>query len=223
MEIVTPSTLVFVKAPIPGKVKTRLIPQLGVDGATALYRALVQDTLTIAARCGPFAIAYDPDPALPNCDWIWDGKPPAYHWFAQQGATLGERLVHAIGQVYQRTRQPVIVIGSDLPTLSTAHLEDAQRFLHAYAVVIGPATDGGYYLIALQTPLPWLFSDIAWSTPEVYEQTRARLAERDIVPALLPPEADIDCPEDLTHWLLANPSTFPRTLAVAKKFIQNPT
>ena len=102
--------------------------------------------------------------------------------------------------VRSRVEPPALVIGSDLPSLTPELLCEAAQALASSEVVIGPARDGGYWLIGLRRATPWLFNDMAWSTPAVLPETLARLEARGMVPCLLPELADMDEPADLNDW-----------------------
>jgi glycosyltransferase A (GT-A) superfamily protein (DUF2064 family) len=95
---------------------------------------------------------------------------------------------------------PVILIGADIPDLSATCLQAAAAALRDAPAVIGPAEDGGYYLLGLRPPMPFLFEAMPWGTDQVFTITAERLAGRGVAPALLPTLADLDRPEDLARW-----------------------
>jgi uncharacterized protein len=99
-----------------------------------------------------------------------------------------------------RVAVPAILLGADVPGLTASHLISAAKVLETGDVVIGPATDGGYYLLGCKAPFPFLFNDMPWGTSSVLELTKNRLAEYGITPTLLDPLADCDRPEDLGLW-----------------------
>jgi rSAM/selenodomain-associated transferase 1 len=189
--------LIFIKAPVPGHVKTRLIPALGAEGACAFYRAMAMDTLQ-AARQVPdmnVVVAYQAHDPFPDVSWLTS----RIDWFAQEGQDLGERLIHAIQKCSMNSAGPVLVIGSDLPALTPAILRQALKSLEKNKVVLGPSADGGYYLMGVTRPMPTLFKGIRWSSPQVLDQTRKILTRKQIPWATLSEERDIDTPEDLAH------------------------
>ncbi len=112
---------------------------------------------------------------------------------------LGDRLARVFEQLYGEGR-PVLAVGSDCPGLTTARIQVAAAALRRTDVVLGPALDGGYYLVGLRKPYPELFQDIPWSTPAVLERTRSRAAETGLTVQLLEPARDLDTPEDLYEW-----------------------
>ncbi len=187
--MISPRLSIFARLPEPGKVKTRLIPALGAEAATAVYEALLLHTLEVARSSTlDFEVR------------VTGGDPDAFRerfgsdlCVAPQGnGDLGARMT-AVGP-------PSLIIGSDCPGLGVSILQSAAKALESHRIVLGPATDGGYYLIGLRDRMPWLFENMAWSTAEVFAETRRRSAERGIDPAILPELADIDTPEDLAQW-----------------------
>lgn len=137
------AVVVFVRAPEPGRCKTRLCPPLAPGQAAALYRAFCCDVLANAQRTRlPVWIAYDASDDFPAPDWV----SPRLPFFHQEGADLGERLIHAFETLSLRGCRRVVAIGSDSPTLPRERLTAAFELLADYAAVFGPAEDGGYYL-----------------------------------------------------------------------------
>ena len=159
--------IVFAKAPVPGHAKTRLIARLGAWGAARLQARLTAAALRTAhgARCGPVELHVTARHALFKGD---------VH--LQRGANLGERMQRAFSSALQRHR-PVILMGSDCPTLRPADLRRAARWLRGGCdAVLAPAEDGGYALIGMNRMLPRIFERIPWGEPGVYAATTARLA-----------------------------------------------
>lgn len=184
-----PRLVIFARYPRPGEAKTRLIPALGEEGAARLYTRLLDSTLASARASGLKAEIRITGGSREEFEALC-GSDLA---FVPQGAGgLGERLA--------RVAAPAIVIGSDAPALDAALLRGARDLLVNHEVVIGPATDGGYYLIGFARPIPFAFDGIAWSTPAVLSETLDRLGEQGIEPAFLPVLSDIDRPEDLADW-----------------------
>jgi len=184
---------VFAKVPQAGAVKTRLIPAIGAVAAADLQRRLIDVTLAKAQALG------DVDVNL----WL-AGDTTCYlparglTWASQQGADLGARMAHAFVVTLARARACVL-IGTDCPALTTTHLQQAFDELDRNDVVIIPAEDGGYVLIALKTPQPKLFEDIQWGGPTVMQATRARIEAAHLRAAYLAPLPDLDTPEDLAR------------------------
>ena len=176
--------LVFSRAPVPGRVKTRLVPRLGEWRAARLHARLTRHALRIAsaARCGPVEL---------------------HDSAKQRGADLGERMHRALAGALRRHRG-AIVIGSDCPALRPCDLARAARWLAGGCdVVLAPAEDGGYVLIGARRISPRLFSGIAWGGPEVYEATVRKLDALGYRWRALRRLWDVDRPEDLARlrWL----------------------
>lgn len=201
--------LVMTKPAIPGRVKTRLAAQLGAKDAARLHAAFLDD-LTERLSTGPWRLltyfALEP------------GEPTPAGGLRQRGADLGARLHSAFAE---QSRWPLAaMVGSDHPELAASSVAAAFAALEAGAdVVLGPARDGGYYLIALRPAQlrRGLFEGVAWSTERVLEQTLARCAELELEVAQLAPGEDVDTPADLDRLagrLAARPGSCPRTEAL---------
>ena len=184
-----PRLAIFLRYPTPGETKTRLIPALGPEGAARLSRKLAEPTLA-AARASGLDFELRVTGADPARFREWLGNDLAI--MEQGGGDLGARLA--------RVPAPAILIGSDAPGVTGPLLARAAECLGKSSIVIGPANDGGYYLIGFTRPAEFLFTRIEWSTPRVLPETLRRLDERGITPALLPELTDIDLPEDLALW-----------------------
>jgi rSAM/selenodomain-associated transferase 2/rSAM/selenodomain-associated transferase 1 len=197
-----PTLLVFAKAPVPGRVKTRLARTIGDEAATTVYRALAERTLAtaVAARragaVGAVELWLDPrsDPAA-IAPWR-DRFDVAVA--TQAGDDLGARMRHALHLSLARGRT-VLLIGTDVPGYDVAYLARAAAALARHDAVVGPAEDGGYALIGLACDVD-AFSGVPWSTPEVMATTRARLAACGASHAELPPLWDVDTHDDLLRW-----------------------
>lgn len=186
---VRPRLVLFARYPTPGRAKTRLIPALGAAGAAALHRRLTERTLAVMRATGlPVEVRITGAPAAAFRRWLGDVSV-----VPQGGGHLGARMRRA-------AEAPAILVGADVPDLTEAHLLAAAEALSRSAVVIGPAEDGGYYLIGVREPIPWLFAPMAWGTDVVQAETMARLARRGVEPVLLDPLSDLDTPEDLKRW-----------------------
>jgi rSAM/selenodomain-associated transferase 1 len=184
---------VFGRVPQPGTVKTRLIPALGAQGAADLQRHLIESTLAKAHALGDVEV----------CLWLTGdtqgyAPPPAQACALQQGDDLGARMAHAFVVTLARARA-CILIGTDCPALTTNHLQQTFDELDRNDVVIIPAEDGGYVLIALKTAHPELFEGIQWGGPTVMETTRARITAARLRAAYLSPLPDLDTPADLAR------------------------
>lgn len=188
---------VFAKTPVTGQCKTRLIPALGIDGATALHKAMVQHTLNTAtnAGLGPVELWCTPSQQHRFFSDCLKQYPLTLH--QQCGHDLGTRMAYAMKYALQKYQQ-VILIGTDCPTLDENNLRQAQRQLvSGYDAVIGPAQDGGYVLIALRRTDAKIFQSINWGTDTVLQQTRQRLIQLHFHWHELKSHRDIDTPDDL--------------------------
>jgi rSAM/selenodomain-associated transferase 1 len=189
--------MVFARAPTPGEAKTRLIPALGQAGAAALHRRLVMHCLRAAtnSRVGPVELWCAPDASDPffrECQ-----RQLGVSLYPQGEGDLGARMQRAFESALTRARRAILV-GSDIPALSTQHLRDAERALvGGDDVVIGPAEDGGYVLIGLSRCDPELFRGIPWGGSEALAETRRRIAALGWRLIELPALWDVDRPEDL--------------------------
>ncbi len=190
--------MIFAKAPVPGRVKTRLIPALGASGAAELQRQLIARTLRTVAAAGLGApelwCAPGPDdPFLAACAQRY-----GVGLRAQVEGDLGVRMARALESALA-SGTPGLLVGCDCPALTAAYLREAAAALAGENdAVFGPAEDGGYVLIGLaRGPSAPLFEDISWGTAKVMQETRARLAHGNWRWRELAPLWDVDRPEDL--------------------------
>jgi rSAM/selenodomain-associated transferase 1 len=191
-----PAVLVFVRAPLLGTVKTRLAATLGDQAALRIYRRLAEHAVLQAAALPGASIRIHHTPADAGDDVRrWLAADAAY--LPQDPGDLGDRLRTAFGQAFAAGHAPVVVIGSDLPDLTTAHLHDALAALDVADAVIGPARDGGYWLLSLRRPLDGVFDGIPWSTDTVFAHTLHRLRAAGVEPAIIDELADVDEAADL--------------------------
>ncbi|MBA2114174.1 TIGR04283 family arsenosugar biosynthesis glycosyltransferase [Bremerella alba] len=192
--------VVFTRYPEPGNTKTRLISALGAEGAALLQQRLTTQTLntsrTFRKRVPSVVqVQFAGRDATAMQAMFGDG----IDYMPQQGQGLGERLQHAIDAAFQTDADRVIVIGADCPQLDAATLEEAAYQLEHHDVVVGPAEDGGYYLIGMKKPQPSLFQEIPWGTSEVFLKTLTKIDTLRLKRKLLAPLSDIDTPEDLVR------------------------
>ena len=210
--------LLFTKPAQAGRVKTRLIGELTAGQAAELHEAFVLDLLE-RLEGGDFEL---------TVAWALDDgeAPPAWsppRWVRQDGPDLGARLHRALAAAAENGAA-VAAIGGDHPGLGRAEVEAAFARVEAGAdAVLGPAADGGYYLIALAPGAvhPELFAGIAWSTPRVLEETLARCRARGLAVELLAEGEDVDTPADLRRLaarLAADPGGCPRTGALLERW-----
>ena len=189
-----PALLLMVKNPIPGKTKTRLAQDVGNRKALQMYGMLLRHTREQALGLTDVTRYLHYSDHVAEDDWPAD----QFIKLVQRGKHLGERMAHAFDHAFARDHQRVILIGSDCPGVTTQLLEEAFEALRTHEVVIGPAHDGGYYLIGLRHRQPALFTDMPWSTAQVLEETLARTQEGGLSTHQLPALSDVDHLED---WL----------------------
>ena len=191
--------LMFLKYPIPGTVKTRLAASVGDDAASDISRLCTELILErLASFRRDAVLCVHPPEALERTQvWLgseWSRRP-------QQGDTLGERLVEAMGHAFAQGATRVVAIGSDSPWLEPHDVETAFDVLERVPVTIGPTEDGGYYLIGLSQPVPALFEGIAWSTATVYQETITKARALGLRVHALPLGYDVDRLEDVSRFV----------------------
>ena len=194
-------TIVFVKNPVPGQVKTRLLPVLSPEGAASLYRAFLVDWCTALSELpgSDLVIAYSPPDSLREMKNLIGGHAI---YIPQEDSGLGQRLTAVSRWACDQGYEKFLLAGSDSPTLPIACIERAIELLKSRDVVIGPSTDGGYYLIGFskigaERTIPVIFQDIAWSTERVFRKTLEKVDGTNATLGLLPPWYDVDTPSDL--------------------------
>lgn len=188
---------VFAKAPVPGAVKTRLVPMLGEAGAAHLQEWLLRRALEVATRSGAQAVS------------LWCAPDSSHPFFAacarefgvplreQSGGGLGERMRNAFDALLGDL--PVLLMGSDCPSMSEADLRRAAASLVTHDVVLQPAEDGGYVLVGMRRPLPAMFEEIEWGSATVMRDTRRRLRAVGATWREMPIRWDVDRPADVTR------------------------
>lgn len=188
--------MVFVKNPQRGKVKTRLAKTVGDEKALEIYKVLLDHTLTIAKR-GNW------DKAIFYSDYIDDTdmwNKAKFSQFVQEGNDLGERMLNAFKYAFSKQYKSVIIIGSDCLELNENIISDGFDLLKNNEVVIGPAKDGGYYLLGMRTLYKELFMNKQWSTENVLLDTLLDITKLDVSIKLLPTLSDIDEEKDLKMY-----------------------
>ena len=189
--------LVFTRYPEAGAVKTRLAGALGDAGAADLHRAMTEHTLRRLRRlqartevwfCG----------GTEGAMRAWLGDELNYR--VQGPGDLGDRLCAALRYSFERGEDKVVVVGADCPDLRADHVEEAVQLLDHHPVVLGPAADGGYYLLALRAFHGDLFRSIPWGTDRVRIETSLRAEGLGLEVGYLEDLSDVDRPEDLPHW-----------------------
>lgn len=190
--------IIFVKAPRAGFVKTRLATALGPHGALAAYRALVERLLEQLTPLRDVELRHAPDDAAPEiAAWLR----PGWRTSTQGDGGLGARMCRAFVEAFASGAQRVVLIGSDCPHVTTGDIAAAADALDDHDVALGPAEDGGYWLVALRAPAPGLFEQIEWSTEGVLAQTLARAQALGLRVHLLRVLPDVDTAEDWRRYL----------------------
>jgi hypothetical protein len=189
--------MVFVKAPRPGAVKTRLAARVGDVRAAALYRALAEEQIRRTAPRGDEyerRFFFDPPGARSElAAWLGAGDV----FVPQAAGDLGTRMAGAFAHAFAEGARRAAIIGTDVPAMSRDDVLAALEALDHEDVALGPATDGGYWLLALRRPEPELFRDVPWSTPDVFRVTLERAATRGLGVHVLRTLGDVDTVEDL--------------------------
>ncbi|MFQ5965635.1 MAG: TIGR04282 family arsenosugar biosynthesis glycosyltransferase [Candidatus Scalinduaceae bacterium] len=190
------SLVMFAKNPIPGKVKTRLVPSITPVEAAELYKAFIVDIANSICKlnCRRITIAYTLGNAEKSLRKIV-GRSVGF--MPQKGRNLGERMKNAFKQSFAKGLKRVVIVGSDSPTLPISYIEKAFNVLKKVPIVIGPTFDGGYYLIGLSELDDAIFNGIKWSTSSVFDQTIKRMKSINKKLFVLPPWYDVDTSEDL--------------------------
>ena len=197
--------LLFAKAPRPGKVKTRLAAAIGARAAADLYRSMASDTVERLRSPGyDVVVCYDPPTAASEIR-AWLGEDLAL--MPQAAGDLGHRMDWALGAALE-VASAACVVGTDVPDLTARVVEEAFEGLENADLVIGPAEDGGYYLLALKRPIPELFQGMPWSTPDVLGRTLAAAQRLGLRVGTLETLRDVDTPADL-RLRLGTPSAAP--------------
>jgi len=194
----TTAVIVFARAPVAGRTKTRLIPELGPERAAELYRCFLLDTLDSLRHLPAdliVAAAEPGDAALLRA--VLEGPDRAGRITVQAGPDLGERILSAVGQTLSQGYRAALVIGTDSPDLPAGVIAGALDLVASHDLVLGPCSDGGYYLIGLRGAMPRLFEDVEWSSDRVLSGTLERAEELGLATALLETWEDVDTADDL--------------------------
>lgn len=188
--------IIFARKPTLGKVKTRLAAQIGDEAALRIYLRLLTHTREVAmhAHCSTHVFLTEP-PA----DLFWQD----FRLHLQADGDLGEKMRAAFEELFAEGCGKVVIIGSDCPGLQAAHVQKAFDALDEHDIVIGPAADGGYYLLGMTRLHEALFQNKSWSTDAVCSQTIAEIEAAGLTHAALPMLHDVDTAKDLqtVGWL----------------------
>jgi rSAM/selenodomain-associated transferase 1 len=184
-----PVIILFAKAPVPGKVKTRLTPHLTPPQAARLHQALVEDTWCRLQQLADIATLEL------HTDIATDAWPEITHRKTQVDGHLGVRMLHALSKAFEQGAPQAMIVGSDIPELPVDHL----RLLldSPSQVALGPVRDGGYYAISCRATHPNMFDDVRWSTSHALADTINCCARAGLSVSVGPSWHDVDSPEDL--------------------------
>lgn len=200
----TAPVLLFIKHPQGPTTKRRLAMQLPSSVVEGAYRAFVSDMLSTLASVGcPLDLWYDPLVPLEQYQ-EWLGT--RFRLLPQQGADLGARMSHAFATTFAQGAREAVLVGSDIPDLPASYLDQAFAALQEGDAVLGPAADGGFYLLGCRKAAfsPGLLDGVSWSTPRTFQDTTRALSHRGLSWTTLPEWYDIDTVEDLWAYLERN-------------------
>ncbi|MBI5903510.1 MAG: TIGR04282 family arsenosugar biosynthesis glycosyltransferase [Deltaproteobacteria bacterium] len=188
---------IMLKAPVPGNVKTRLSPPLTQEEAAQLYRCFIEDVFIKAAGLKGVDLYAFCAPEGGGADALAGVVSPGVSTFPQEGEDLGARMRNVFKSLFDKGHKKVSIIGTDSPDMPVEYIRSAFTLLDEASLVLGPAKDGGYYLIAMNSLFETVFDGISWSTGAVLEQTIEKAKQASIAFKLLPLWHDIDTYEDL--------------------------
>lgn len=215
--------IVLAKVPLPGTCKTRLAASIGDEAAARVAEAFLRETLSLGEQANwdselHFAPAGEAERAVRLA-------PPEWRVWPQTAGDLGSRMTRAFEHAFRRGYRRAVIIGSDAPQLQSLSIQRAFDLLTRAHIVLGPATDGGYYLVALRDSCPDVFSGIPWSTPAVLSTTLARCRSLDLSVELLPELRDIDELDDLRALVSSLDGTgrSPRLLQLCREALRGLT
>jgi len=207
--------IVFTRYPEPGTTKTRMIPELGAEGAAELQRQMTEHIMARANGLSavlplPVEVRYEGGSQKQMTKWLG----PGFCYCRQGDGDIGHRMGRALKDAFGQGCETVVIIGSDIPDITTAIMQKAFEDLKKTDLVLGPAGDGGYYLIGMQRSTfgywnPQLFNDISWGTEKVLPQTLAIAKRLGLNYTLLDTLRDVDRPEDLAVWYQTSKSITP--------------
>lgn len=187
--------IVFVKNPVPGQVKTRIARTVGNDKAVDVYQHLLRYTQDVVRSFEGQCVVYYGDFVNPDDGWNGHQK------YQQTGTDLGERMGNAFWEQFTAGAEKVVIMGSDCLDITPVHVKQAFEKLDIADVVIGPATDGGYYLLGTHQFHPFLFQDMPWSQPELCQLTERAILQHGLTFVRLDELTDIDEWTDYESYL----------------------
>ena len=194
--------IIFCRYPVEGKVKTRLAADYGNKFASAFYRLSAEHTFEQCRKLIPSGIngcIYFSDKNVESDVRKWIGEGFEYH--PQKGNNLGEQMSDAFCTMFSKGINYAVIIGTDIPDISDELIRRAYKLLDNNDFVIGPANDGGFYLLGMENFYPGLFDDIKWSTSSVYGELVEKILRQNLKFANMEVLTDIDTKADLKEWL----------------------
>lgn len=198
----------MIKYPEPGKVKTRLAKDIGNCRAAEIYRCVAEQIIKNTAPADQGyerVVFYDPLERLHDFEqWL-----PGNHLIPQQGSDVGERMDFAIRALLDRGAEKAVLTGADIPGLNSTIISGAFAALDHADIVIGPAVDGGYYLIGMKGPHEEIFRSMPWSTPRVYKDTVSILEQLHLSCRCIETLSDLDTTEDYSRFLIQTAHLIP--------------
>jgi len=211
------AAIIFARYPQSGVVKTRLASKVGKDWAAQFYQLCAEHVFAEARKLpkniAKYIFCAETTHLLEMRQWAGS----SFRYLAQIEGDLGEKMYHAFSTIFQHGIRKAIIIGTDIPDLSAKVLNDAFSNLETHDVVIGPASDGGYYLIGIKQVVIDLFKNIPWSTEHVFEKTLRAINERKYSVAFLPELMDIDTEDDVRRWVTRSPVHHPVSVFIRSR------
>jgi rSAM/selenodomain-associated transferase 1 len=193
--------IIFAKAPILGSVKSRIAASIGPVKALEIYQTILCKLFTNLRSLNNVQVRVTPDASAAEfsvlCSLSWTFRP-------QGEGDLGARLYRAFAESFEQETEPVVIVGSDCPEVTTGDIHDAFAALNAHDLVLGPALDGGYWLIGLRQPCAALFDQIDWSTPRVLNQTLQCARDQNLRVHMLRELSDVDTIEDWNRHIASS-------------------
>ncbi|MFW6126759.1 MAG: TIGR04282 family arsenosugar biosynthesis glycosyltransferase [Thermodesulfobacteriota bacterium] len=196
-----PVLIIFSRYPEAGRSKTRLIPALGASGAARLHEDMTRHTLRTAAELAQgYPVRVEVHYAGGDEGLMRQVFGGDFPYLPQAAGDLGQKMRTALEGPLTTGTDRAAVIGTDCPDLTASRLQQALEALKTRELVLGPAPDGGYYLIGCRRAWPQLFADMPWGTEQVWARTLAAAQGLELNPYVLEPLPDVDRPEDLSIW-----------------------
>lgn len=198
--MINQAILVFQKNLIAGKTKTRLASTIGNDKALAVYKELISLTMRALKNLSMDTCIYYSEHIPQEGELTENKASDNTRFFVQHGDNLGVRMLNSFNEQFAEGYSKLVIIGTDCPGLKQEYIQQAFDSLEDHEIVIGPAADGGYYLLGMSKLYPELFEGVEWSTSGVYKQTIAIISRLELSFTTLPVLRDLDNENDLNHF-----------------------